>query len=553
MSKRNFTLQERLVVYLILLGSLIIVAGFTGNNRAKHTGNGHPASSINTLSHQPKRIAYAGPNDDTDGDGVLDGTDVDDDNDGLTDLQESPTGLDPFGDANSNTVLNYQDNLMGGWSDANSDGIDDQYDMDRDGIINSYDLDMDGDGIPDVRETDLIDVDQDAKVDGAVGLDGWSTVVASMSPAHVPLDTDSDGLPNFRDIDSDADGITDNVEGQFTNYFVLPGGTDTDQDGIDNSYDSDNNLNFNHQGLIPVNFQGAVDTEPDYIDADTDDDGRSDIIEGHDANLNGVADYTPSGTDADGDGLDDAFDLDLTGPNVKNEGMNSIPSPPFFDSNPPSNPTGTLGARGPLQRTDAVNDLDRTWRDFDASLLPLTLVKFTAERQEGKILLNWQSANETNFREYILERSRDGVTFKAIANIPGKGGLQAFYSYADNLGMQAAAKLYYRLRQVDNNSRFVYSRILSVTPHKITGITMKVTPNPASENVTLSIASDKKRTVIIQVMDNLGRLLITQRTGIAHGDNIIPLSGANSLQNGLYTVVINAGDEKQSEKLLIQK
>ena len=553
MSKRKFTLQERLFVYLILLGCLIIVAGFTGNNRTKHTGNDHPASLVNHFNHQPTLMIYAGPTDDRDGDGVLDGTDVDDDNDGLTDLQESPTGLDPFGDANSNSVLNYQDNLMGGWSDINSDGIDDRYDMDRDGIINSYDLDMDGDGIPDVRETDLIDVDQNAKVDGAVGANGWSTVVAGMSPGHVPLDTDSDGLPNFRDIDADADGITDNVEGQFTNYFILSTGVDTDQDGIDNSYDSDNNINFNQQGIVPVNFQGAVDTEPDYIDADTDDDGRPDIIEGHDANLNGVADYTPGGTDADGDGLDDAFDLDLTGPNVKNEGMNTIATPPFFDSNPPSNPTGTLGARGPLQRTDAVNDLDRTWRDFDASLLPLTLIKFTAERQEGRISLSWQSANETNFREYILERSRDGVNFAAITIIPGKGGLEAFYSYADNLGMQTAAKLYYRLKQVDNNNRVVYSRILPISAHKITGLTMKVTPNPASENVTLSIASDKKRTVTIQVMDNLGRLLITKRTGIGHGDNIIPLSAASTLQNGLYTVVINAGNERQSEKLLIQK
>jgi hypothetical protein len=78
-------------------------------------------------------------------------------------------------------------------------------------------------------------------------------------------------------------------------------------------------------------------------------------------------------------------------------------------------------------------------------------------------------------------------------------------------------------------------------------------PNPASENVTLSIASDKKSTVTINVIDNLGRLFITQRTAIVKGDNIIPLLGANTLQIGIYTVVINTGDEKLSEKLLIQR
>lgn len=552
MSARKFTLKEQPFVYLLLLSCLIMTAGFADNTGSGYTGHDNAVSPGNTLSHQLKINAFADPGDDTDGDGVLDGVDVDDDNDGLPDLQESSTDLDPFGDADLNSTLNYQDAGMPGWVDANTDGIDDRYDMDGDGIINSYDHDTDGDGIPDVRETDLIDVDQDAIVDGAIGPDGWSTVVAGMLPAHSPLDTDDDGLPNFRDIDSDADGITDHVEAQFTNHYVLPAGIDTDQDGIDNAYDKDDNITYNHQGLIPVNFQGAVDTEPDYIDADADDDGRPDIIEGHDGDLNGVADFTPTGTDTDGDGLDDAFDLDNTGPNIKSEGMNAIPTPPFFDANPPADPPAPLGASGPLQR-NTPTDLDRTWRNFSA-LLPLTLVKFTAEKQDGnRILLNWQSENEFNFREYVLERSRDGVSFTATTTIPGKGGLQALYAYVDDLGTQAVTKLYYRLKQVDNNSRFVYSRILAVSPDKITGIALKMAPNPASENVTLSIASDKKSTVTIHVIDNLGRLLITQRTGIVKGDNIIPLLGAHTLQKGIYTVVINTGDERLSEKLLIQR
>jgi hypothetical protein len=127
------------------------------------------------------------------------------------------------------------------------------------------------------------------------------------------------------------------------------------------------------------------------------------------------------------------------------------------------------------------------------------------------------------------------------------------YAYTDNLGMQAVGKLYYRLKQVDNNDRFVYSRILSITPHKITGMSLNMAPNPSSGNVNISIASDKKRNITINVFDNLGRLLITQRIGIGNGDNIIPLSSANTLQNGAYTVIVNDGEQKLSQKLLIQK
>ncbi|NII23984.1 T9SS type A sorting domain-containing protein [Pseudoflavitalea sp. X16] len=541
MSKRKFTLKEKIIIALTFFSCLIIILGFTGKNEITAT---HPTIAF-----------YDDPTDDTDGDAVLDGTDVDDDNDGLTDLLESPTGLDPLGDANSNTVLNYQDNTMTGWVDANTDGIDDRYDMDRDGIINSYDLDMDGDGIPDVREAGLTDIGNDALVDGPIGPDGWSTVVAG-TVGFAPANSDGDPIPDFRDIDSDNDGITDNVEGQLTNQYVLPTGTDTDGDGIDNAYDADDNVWYTTQGIMAVNFQGAVDQLADYIDTDTDDDGSLDIAEGHDYNLNGIADddIALTGTDTDGDGLDDKFDLDNTGPNSKNEGMNGL-TPPFGFENPPADPPAPLGARGPLQET-MVTDQDRTWRNIFAgmSLLPVTIVRFTAEKGEGnRISLHWQVENETGFREYVLERSRDGINFTAVANIPGKGGLQAFYTYTDDLGGEMPAKLYYRLKQVDANSRFVYSRILPVTLKKITGMTIKIAPNPAGENVTLNITSDRKHLITINVMDNLGRLLMVQRVSVVKGDNVIPLSGAYTLRNGCYSVIINTGDEKLTQQLIIQK
>lgn len=530
----------------IFFSCLLIMAGFT-HKKEKTTVEDKPVFNVSKKKQQLKLVLMPGPNEDRDGDGIVDGIDVDDDNDGIADLQESPTGLDPFGDDNGNSILNYQDNTMPGWVDVNGDNIDDRYDMDRDGIINSYDLDSDGDGISDVIEAGLPDIDDNAQVDGSIGGNGLGT---SVPAGFVPLNTDGDLVPNFLDIDADGDGITDNVEAQLTNKYVLPLGTDTDQDGIDDAYDRDNSLFHNNQGIIPLNT--GADATPDYIDDDTDDDGRPDLIEGHDGNLDGVADYTPTGIDTDGDGLDDAFDLDNTGPNSKNEGMNQVPFPPFFDSNPPANPPAPLGCRGPLQRNDPVNDLDRSWRDFDTFLLPLILVRFIAEKQNDNIVLNWQSENESNFREYVLERSKDGSNFKALANIPGKGGWQASYSYTDNLGEQAG-KVYYRLKQVDNNDHFVYSRILSVTAGKIKGMVLGLAPNPASGNVTLNIASDRKRNITITVFDHLGRGLITQRTGIGSGDNIIPLSQANTLRSGAYTVMITDGEQKQSQKLLVQK
>jgi len=252
---------------------------------------------------------------DSDGDGVDDAIDLDSDNDGITDLAENTNGTGT--DANN-------DGIVDGSSDSDGDGIlnsadsDDSNDgspnsantdLDGDGLANSIDIDADNDGITDIRE-DLngsgTDANNDGIVDGALDTDGDGILNSADtddsnagSPNSAPNDSDSDGLFDFVDIDADNDGIVDLIEAQLTSGTpTIPSGSDTDGDGLDNSFES--------PGLIPIDTDG--DTTPDYLDSDSDDDGESDLIEGWDTDGDGTAETTPANNDADGDGLDDNFD-----------------------------------------------------------------------------------------------------------------------------------------------------------------------------------------------------------------------------------------------------
>lgn len=147
-------------------------------------------------------------------------------------------------------------------------------------------------------------------------------------------DTDLDGLPNYLDIDSDGDGIVDNIESQSESHYIAPTGIDSDGDTLDDAYDPDNG------GLLIVPVDRDADSTPDYLDLDTDGDTVPDLIEGHDADFNGIADTVPTGIDSDNDGLDDAFDTLPIG-DVLNE----------------------IGSNSPLQDYDA--DSIRDWRDID--------------------------------------------------------------------------------------------------------------------------------------------------------------------------------------------
>ena len=182
------------------------------------------------------------------------------------------------------------------------------YDTDGDGIINSIDTDDDHDGI--------LDTDEGSGV----------------------TDTDGDGTPDSLDIDSDGDGIVDNVEAQAEDAtYVPPTGNDTDNDGLDDAYDTDDG------GTAIVIADTDGDTTPDFQDTDSDNDTVPDSIEGHDSNADGIADVSPDNADADGDGLDDAYDT--------------------FDNSSPDPALNPVGSNAPLQDSDS--DTTRDWRDTD--------------------------------------------------------------------------------------------------------------------------------------------------------------------------------------------
>ncbi|PKV51821.1 putative repeat protein (TIGR01451 family) [Aquimarina sp. MAR_2010_214] len=282
--------------------------------------------------------------DDNDGDGIGDAVDLDGDNDGILDTTENTLGVNPSADADADGIPNYQDFDNNGSAtapvciDGNLDGIcdtlDPAFDFDGDGVSNHLDLDSDNDGITDLMESGqldngAVDTNQDGIIDGLpadFGANGLANAIESndtdTATTANPTSTDTDGNANYIDIDADDDGIVDNIEGQSTSGYLPPSGNDTDNDGIDDQYDANCTIaicGLNGTPITPENTDGLADGA-DYIDLNSDEDGESDTIEAYDSNDDGVIDATDTigttpdlsllGTDSDGDGLDDEFDID---------------------------------------------------------------------------------------------------------------------------------------------------------------------------------------------------------------------------------------------------
>ena len=133
------------------------------------------------------------------------------------------------------------------------------------------------------------------------------------------------------------------------------------------------------------------------------------------------------------------------------------------------------------------------------SPLPVTLISFTGQIVESVNRLSWQTSNEKNFSYFELQLSRNGLLFTAVAAINGNNNGNYHYTHTTPFpGIN-----YYRLKIVDLDGTFAYSKMISLTN---VGNRAIVYPNPASALVTISIDNMLLQSTA-SLYDIAGRLL----------------------------------------------
>jgi large repetitive protein len=339
------------------------------------------------------------------------GTTPDSDGDGLSDAQELILGTNPNNPDTDGDGINDGIELGGGSTptDTDGDGISDTFesgtlDTDGDGVVNSADTDSDNDGIPDATERGLsAPVLRDTDADGIADyLDRDSdndripdAVEARPSPTSPP-DTDLDSTPDYLDRDSDADGIPDALEGGGA-------GLDTDNDEVDNQYDVDQvgGVDINHDGVSDAAFppNTDADTQPDYRDIDSDADGLRDSLEG-----------SVTGSDSDGDGIDNRFDVTNTGGTDANgDGLDDSVALPDTDTD------------GVADFRDLDSDNDSAFDVVEAGLLDVdSNALLDAGQSPLSVAPDLDADGTPNFRD--LDSDADGSTDIVEA---GRGALDA--------------------------------------------------------------------------------------------------------------------------------
>jgi hypothetical protein len=512
----------------------------------------------------------------TDGLDVVNYLDLDSDNDGIPDIVEAG-GVDT--DNNGR--------VDGAFTDTDRDGFSNVFDTDDGGALlvdenkdgdavkNRLDVDADGDGIVDIIEAGGVDVGNDGTADTSTDTDGdgWSDTFDSDNggSALTLPDTDGDGHSNYLDIDSDNDGIIDNVEAQTTVAFSAPLGADTDDDGWDNSYDSD----AVGPAITLSNNDGAGAF--DYLSLDSDGDGSPDFVEGFDdggreedatddLEARAIAFETLSGNpnryvntdDGDLDGLADWME------DTDSDGVPNFLDPQstlYFDVDGDGlvdlYDTDDMFAGGaPSNLPDVDSDGDPDFRDMDNGVggLPIELVSFTAVKNMAQVQLNWVTSTEINNDYFTVERSLDGVVFEEILREKGAGNSARELVYRRIDESPEVGYNYYRLTQTDYNGNTKTFKAKVVYFDFSNGSEFTIYPNPSNgEDLSIVLTNSEKGEHTIQLLSSKTRLINEQTVFINdhEASRTINLLNGKRLAQGTYYLKIISPSGSKIEKLVV--
>ena len=182
---------------------------------------------------------------------------------------------------------------------------------------------------------------------------------------------------------------------------------------------------------------------------------------------------------------------------------------------------------------------------FDGSTLPLTYLNFSGQKNGSTSLLKWQTTNEINTSYFIIQRSINGTDFTDIGQTKASGNSSAVNSYSFTDAKPVKGINYYRLKEVDENGAYNYSKIAAI---EFDGSLLEIYPNPAHDNVTVLLPTLQNASMLY-LYDGQNKLVLQQEVPSNTTTQYINVS---KLAAGDYNLILQNNNQRQNIKLIKQ-
>lgn len=190
----------------------------------------------------------------------------------------------------------------------------------------------------------------------------------------------------------------------------------------------------------------------------------------------------------------------------------------------------------------------------DCGVLANNLINANSVLQGNAVQLSWQAAENQLARNFEIERSTDAVNYVTLTGIPATtaSGL-ASYSYTDDVTALENPAIWYRIKMTEAGNKILYSPVMRQLRSKQFQKPVKISPNPAKENIQLFLQTATTEKANISIFDPQGRKVFAQTALLQAGVTPITINKLTEQHPGLYTVQINLGNQTFTEKVILIK
>ncbi len=189
--------------------------------------------------------------------------------------------------------------------------------------------------------------------------------------------------------------------------------------------------------------------------------------------------------------------------------------------------------------------------------LPVELTSFSATTIGSKVKLSWNTATEINNYGFEIERSAlsaERQAWEKIGFVNGNGNSNSpkSYSFLDN--NVTTGKYLYRLKQIDNDGQFEYSKTVEVNFNAPKKFELSQNyPNPFNPTTTISYNIPEASNVKLTIYNLLGQEIKTLVNGFKEAGVHTVNFNASELNSGLYIYKLQAGSYTQTRKMTLIK
>jgi hypothetical protein len=187
-----------------------------------------------------------------------------------------------------------------------------------------------------------------------------------------------------------------------------------------------------------------------------------------------------------------------------------------------------ISPNGVVQMHNSEISSSAYFRVERSSALPVKLKTISATSESNNIKLHWSTTEETNSRAFDVQWSKDAKEWKTVGSVVSIGETKSLASYSFNHSSSHTGENYYRLKMIDVDNSFAYSRIVSANINGHNNIFFY--PNPSSHS--FKIMSTAKKILMVQLFDNLGNLVREDN----YRDGSVDVSG---LKYGTYNAKVS--------------